>query len=199
MHKSRSFLNYNIPKIERKEKRIINNEYKNDDDEYEKNENINYDNNKSLNTIKHNSKNGILLGFKNSVIKLTKDKMEVIKGLFPIEIKKRSLSPILNVKQIDNSNNEYIKYLENNISLSKTPSKMDKIYEDGINGMTGKKYISIESRNIINKIKYINKKRNQNTKSNDLLLPYINSDKRSSLNYNERINNVKNGFLNFKN
>ena len=27
------------------------------------------------------------MGFKNSVIKLTKDKMEVIKGLFPIEIK----------------------------------------------------------------------------------------------------------------
>ena len=139
--------------------------------------------NESYERRKHNSKNGIILGFKNSVIKLTKDKMEVIKGLFPFEQQKRSFSPNLNIKQIDNSDSEYIKYLEDNILLGKSPSIIRNVYINEIDGMAGKNFVNYEIKNIIkriNKDANKNKNSNSNAKSTDLILPKISSNRKIS-------------------
>lgn len=180
LYKSKSTINYNTPKIQ--EKKIISYKDHKNNDEYTQNDDSLY-NNASFQRRKHNSKNGIILGFKNSVIKLTKDKMEIIKGLFPFEQQKKSFSPNLNIKQIDNSDNEYIKYLEDNILLGKSPSIIRNVYINEIDGMAGKKFVNYEIKNIINKIgKDTNKNKStiSNNKSTELILPKISSNKKIS-------------------
>ena len=180
LYKSKSSINYNTPKI--KEKSLISYKDHKNNDEYTQNDDSMYKN-ESYERRKHNSKNGIILGFKNSVIKLTKDKMEVIKGLFPFEQQKRSFSPNLNIKQIDNSDSEYIKYLEDNILLGKSPSIIRNVYINEIDGMAGKNFVNYEIKNIIkriNKDANKNKNSNSNAKSTDLILPKISSNRKIS-------------------
>jgi len=180
LYKSKSSINYNTPKI--KEKKLVSYKDHKNNDEYSQNEDSTY-NSASYERKKPNSKNGIILGFKNSVIKLTKDKMEVIKGLFPVEQQKRSFSPNLNIKQIDNSDNEYIKYLEDNILLGKSPSIVRNVYMNELDGMAGKKFVNYEIKNIINKIRQDakkNKNSNSNGKNIDLILPKISSNRKIS-------------------
>jgi hypothetical protein len=106
---------------------ILSKDYINSED-YIKNDNFtNNNNDNSFENRKHNSKNGIILGFKNSIIKLNKDRLRIIKGLFPKEMEKKTISPTLNIKQINNSDKEYIKFLEKNIELNKTPTKLIKM------------------------------------------------------------------------
>ena len=131
--------------------------------------------------------------------------MELIKGLFPRKIEKKTLSPSLNIKQIDNSNKEYIKYLENNIELSKTPNKLINIYINGnkrINGMTCKKYISKESIKFVynlNKNNSKTKSTNESNRNSSLMLPYINQSKNPNTNNNnENTNNSRIRLFNYK-
>jgi hypothetical protein len=180
LYKSKSSINYNTPKI--KEKSLISYKDHKNNDEYSQNDDSVY-NNEYYERRKHNSKNGIILGFKNSVIKLTKDKMEIIKGLFPFEQQKRSFSPNLNIKQIDNSDNEYIKYLEDNILLGKTPSIVRNAYFNEIDGTAGKKYVNYEIKNIVNLInKDANKNKSSESNTKNLILPIISSNRKISQN-----------------
>ena len=150
---------------------------------------------------KKKGKNGIILGFKNSVIKLSKEKLKLIRSLFPKETIKKSFSPDLNIKQINNSDKEYIKYLENNIELSKTPIKLRKIHINGAGGMTGKNYISLETSKFIYKLnKYNNKTKstNESKKNSDLFLPYINNNLRSPITTDNDNNASKIRLINYK-
>ena len=196
LNKSKSSIFNNIPKMGKKQQLIFNKDYIKSE-EYIKNNNITNNNDISFEAKKHNSKNGIILGFKNSVIKLTRDKMELIKGLFPKQIDQKSLAPSLNIKQIDNSDKEYIKYLENNIELSKTPNKLINIYlngNEGINGMTCKKYISKEASKFIYFLNKNNKTKstNESNRNSELMLPYINNSK------NPNTNNSRIRLINYK-
>ena len=178
LYKSKSSINYNSHKL--KEKKLISYKDHKNNDEYSQNDDSVY-NNASYERRKHNSKNGIILGFKNSVIKLTKDKMEIIKGLFPFEQQKRSFSPNLNIKQIDNSDNEYIKYLEDNILLGKTPSIVRNAYFNEIDGTAGKKFVNYEIKNIVNLInKDANKNKSSESNTKSLILPKISSNRKIS-------------------
>ena len=197
LNKSKSSIYYNLHKIKEK---IPSKEYLNSED-YNQNEEITNNNDNSFEIRKHNSKNGIILGFKNSVIKLTRDKLEVIKGLFPKETKKVDFSPSLNIKQINNSDKEYIKYLENNIELSKTPNKFRKLYIKGKNGMTGKNYVSLEASRIVKKLnKYNNKTKStsESKRNSELILPYIGNSKIPFKNNNEESSNSGNRYFNYK-
>ena len=205
LNKSKSSIYYNIPKIEKNKNIILSKDYIKSED-YIKNNNIpNFTNNNdiSFEARKHNSKNGIILGFKKSVIKLTRDKMEIIKGLFPKEAEKKSLAPSLNIKQINNSDKEYIKYLENNVELSKTPHKLRNLYIKGTNGMTCKKYVSLEASKFIynlNKNNNKTKSTNESKRNSELLLPYINNARNSIINNNnnEKANNSRIRLINYK-
>lgn len=178
LYKSKSSINYNTHKI--KETKLMSYKDHKNNDEYSQNDDSVY-NNASYERRKHNSKNGIILGFKNSVIKLTKDKMEIIKGLFPFEQQKRSFSPNLNIKQIDNSDNEYIKYLEDNILLGKTPSIVRNAYFNEIDGTAGKKFVNYEIKNIVNLInKDANKNKSSESNTKSLILPKISSNRKIS-------------------
>ena len=197
LNKSKSSLFYNIPKIGKKKQNYIKSE------DYAKNNNITHNNDNLSEAKKPNSKNGIILGFKKSVIKLTRDKMELIKGLFPKKIENKVLDPSLNIKQIDNSDKEYIKYLENNIELSKTPNKLINIYINGnrgINGMTCKKYISKEASKFIYNLNKNNKTKstNESNRNSELMLPYINKSKNPNTNNNENTNNTRIRLINYK-
>ena len=97
------------------------------------------------------SRNSFITGFKRSILSLTKNKIKSIQNLYPIEetkIKPSFLSSS-NIKEIDNSENEYVKYLENNMQYAITPNR---IGNNNLNLMTGKKYISLEADKIINEI-----------------------------------------------
>ena len=197
LNKSKSTIYYNLHNYQNKEK-ILSNESLNNE-EYNPNENIMDNNEISFERKKHNSKNGIILGFKNSVIKLTRDKMEVIKGLFPKETKKMDFSPSLNIKQINNSDKEYIRYLENNIELSKTPNKFRKLYIKGKNRMTGKNYVSLETSKIVNKLNNNKTKSTSESKRNsELILHYIGNAKTPIRNNNEDSNNSEKRYFNYK-
>ena len=201
LSKSRSSAYFNLSQIEKKEKILSSNDYIKSNDFNNNDDNITNNNDNSFENKKHNSKNGIILGFKKSVIKLTKDKLEIIKGLFPKEtIKKPSFPPSINIRQINNSDKQYIKYLENNIELSKTPSKLRNMYIDGANGMTGKKYISLETSRFVYKL---NKNRDKTkstheTKNSDLILPYINNTKSHILENNENSKIKGTKLINYK-
>ncbi len=167
-----------MTKLDKKE----NNECNNIDDITHFNKNITSIGNNSFENKKNSSRNGIVLGFKNSVIKLTREKMEVIKGLFPKEREKRSFSPCLNLKEINNYDKEYIRYLENNIELCKTPFKLRNFNMRRANCMTGKKYTSLETSKIINKLNNNNSTTIESKRNSELFLPYINKSINSSIN-----------------
>ena len=203
LNKSRSSVYYNLSQIEKKEKILSFNDCINSND-YNKNNNEDNEtnnNNNSFDNKKHNSKNGIILGFKKSVIKLTREKFEVIKWLFPKEtIKKPSFPPSINIKQINNSDKQYIKYLENNVEQSKTPSKLRNMYINGGIGMNGKKYISLEASRFLYKL-YGNRdktKSTHETKNSDLVLPYINNAKSQFLENNENSKIKVTKLINYK-
>ena len=198
LHKSKSSLYYNIPKIANNQP-LSSKNYVFSEDYI--NNNFANNNDFSFDRKNNKGKNGIILGFKNSVIKLSKEKLKIIRGLFPKETIKKSFSPDLNIKQINNSDKEYIKYLENNIELSKTPTKLRKIHINGTNGMTGKKYISLETSKFIYKLnKYNNKTKstNESKKNSDLFLPYISNNTRSPITSNNENNNSKIRIINYK-
>ena len=182
LNRCKSVLHCNLPKIDMKEKNICYNEYNNKEEYTNKSKNITNINNSSFSNKKHNAKNGIVSGFKNSVIKLTREKMEVIKGLFPKEREKRSFSPCLNLKEINNYDKEYIRYLENNIELCKTPFKLRNFNMRRANCMTGKKYTSLETSKIINKLNNNNSTTIESKRNSELFLPYINKSINSSIN-----------------
>ena len=97
------------------------------------------------------SRNSFITGFKRSILSLTKNKIKSIQNLYPIEetkIKPSFLSSS-KISLIDNSENEYVKYLENNMQYAITPNR---IGNNNLNLMTGKKYISLEADKIINEI-----------------------------------------------
>jgi hypothetical protein len=202
LSKSKSSLFYNIDKNIAKKKTIAK-EYSNSEDYIKKiNSTNNLDN--SFENKMHNSKNGIILGFKNSVIKLTRNKMEVIKGLFPKETEKKSFSPTLNIKQINISDKEYIKYLENNIELNKLNKTPTKLINRSIirnDGMTGKNYLSLETGKFVYKLNKYNSKTkstNESKGNSELFLPYINRAKNINLDNNENGNNSRIRLINYK-
>ena len=195
LSKCKSSLHYNLTKLDKKE----NNECNNIDDITHFNKNITSIGNNSFENKKNSSRNGIVLGFKNSVIKLTREKMEVIKGLFPKDKEKKSFSPCLNLKKIDNNNNkDLIRYLEHNIELCKTPIKLRKICIRGSDRMTGKKYLSLETSKIVNKLNNNNSTTIESKRNSELLFPYINKSINSSIN-NDGSNIKKINFFNYMN
>ena len=105
------------------------------------------------------TKNLFINGFKNSILTLTKNKIDSIKNLYPLEEvrNKPSLLSSTNIKEIDISDDDYVKYLGNNMQYAKTPIRAGKNELGGLNLMTGKKYISFEANKIINEIKRMNK------------------------------------------
>ena len=198
LHKSKSSHYFNIPKIANNQ--LLSSKNLTQNEEYNKNNNLANTNDIPLEE-KKKGKNGIILGFKNSVIKLSKEKLKLIRSLFPKETIKKSFSPDLNIKQINNSDKEYIKYLENNIELSKTPIKLRKIHINGAGGMTGKNYISLETSKFIYKLnKYNNKTKstNESKKNSDLFLPYINNNLRSPITTDNDNNASKIRLINYK-
>ena len=203
LNKSKSSLYYNIPKsINKIQIPILSKDYINSED-YIKNDNFtNNNNDNSFENRKHNSKNGIILGFKKSVIKLNKDRLKIIKGLFPKEVEKKPISPTLNIKQINNSDKEYIKFLEKNIELNKTPTKLIKMNINATSGMTGKKYTSVETTKFIYKLNAYNNKTkstNESKRNSDLILPSINSGKNPiTNNNNENTSNSRIRYINYK-
>ena len=142
--KSKSFLNYNFPII---------------------NKNVNFQSNES-NSIseefnifpepyKKRSRNIFINGFKSSILNLTKNKIKDIKNLYPLEeirLKPNFLSST-NIKEIDNSEDDYVKFLGNNMQYAKTPQRIGNDYSSDLNLMTGKKYVSLEANKIINELK----------------------------------------------
>ena len=199
LSKCKSFLHLNLPKQEKKENIISSNDYTNKD-EYstssKKTTNID-NNNNSVDNRKYNPRNGIVLGFKNSVIKLNREKMAVIKELFPQETEKKVFPHCLDIKKINNSDKEYIRYLENNVELSKTPNRLGNICIRGPNCMTGKKYVSFETSRIVNKLNN-NSTTIESKRNSELFLPYINKSGNSSsiINDGSTVQRIK--FFNYK-
>ena len=201
LNKSKSSLYHNIQKINKKMLlSILSKDYINSEDYIENDNFTNNNNDNSFENRKHNSKNGIILGFKNSIIKLNKDRLRIIKGLFPKEMEKKTISPTLNIKQINNSDKEYIKFLEKNIELNKTPTKLIKMNINGTSGMTGKKYTSLETAKFIYKLNAYNNKTkstNESKRNSEIILPNINSGKIPII-INKNTSNSKIKFLNYK-
>ena len=189
INKSKSSIYYNISKNESNDNKKEIKSYK--DDYIDKHYLNKYHNNKynSLKIIKNNiTKKGIILNFKNSILTLTKNKMKVFRGFFKNEICKKPSNISLDIKQIDNSDKGYIKYLKKNIqslSISKNPSINDR------NRMTEKKYINFEANKFIFKFNKNNKTRNTSeSKSNSyLILPNINNSKNSLILSYDKDNN----------
>ena len=189
INKSKSSIYYNISKNESNDNKKEIKSYK--DDYIDKHYLNKYHNNKynSLKIIKNNiTKKGIILNFKNSILTLTKNKMKVFRGFFKNEICKKPSNISLDIKQIDNSDKGYIKYLKKNIqslSISKNPSINDR------NRMTEKKYINFEANKYIFKFNKNNKTRNTSeSKSNSyLILPNINNSKNSLILSYDKDNN----------
>ena len=132
------------------------------------------ENNNEANKIR---KNGIVLGFKNDMIKLTREKLESYKSLFPKKLIKKS-NLILRVKKLNNLEDDYFKFLENNSSLSsKTPSNfISHINLPGFGPTVKYNYKAKNSLNNIQKITNINHLGEKgNNSRNDLMLPNINS------------------------
>ena len=188
LSKSKSTDIYNLSKINKNEKILSTNNNTNNEP-ISNYESISPNKDNSFEGVRHNARNGIILGFKKSVIKLTRDKMAVIKALFPKEINQSSYPPQLNINQINNSDEDYIRYLENNIEVNQSPTKLINLQMCGSVRSTGKKYISIETSKYISKL---NKNNNKTTKStveskmnSDIILPYINNKKSQGCNNDE--------------
>ena len=176
LNKSKSTLYYNISRKKKKELILSSNDYNINKIDNEKKNNYKDNSDNSFEVKRPNPKNGIIFGFKNSVIKLTKNKMKIFKGIFQNETDKKKVPLSLNIKQINNSNKEYIKYLENNIDLNITPTKLRNINIE--NRMTGKKYMSLEASKIIYRLNKSNEKTKSTNESridSKIILPYINN------------------------
>ena len=101
--------------------------------------------------IKGSSRNSYIRGFKNSILNLTKNKIKEIKNLYPLQ-ETRNKSSFLNsssIKEIDNSKDDYVKYLGNNMQYAITPHKGLSNDLSDLSLMTGKKYVSLEADKII--------------------------------------------------
>ena len=134
--------------------------------------------------FKH-SRNHIIKGFKNSILSLTKKKINAIRNLYPheeVRLKPSFLSSN-NIKEIDNSEREYIEYLGSNIHYAKTPSRLGNKQLNDFKLMTGKKYTSFEADKIINEMnreqKLMRKVTIDNKKNYGVLLPSVNINQRN--------------------
>ena len=198
LSKCKSSINYNISKNDNEDntKEILS--YKDDllNNHFINNKNENME--KSFETNKNNdiAKKGIILGFKNSVITLTKSKMKVFKGLFQKETVKKPFHLSLDIKQIDNSDKEYIKFMKKNIE---TPSKLRSLNINGVTGMTRKKYMNFDANKFIYKLNKNNKTKStsESKRNSELILPNINSPKNSFL-INDESNTSSNKYKNYK-
>ena len=171
----RSKSNYEMPSINSSQKLYFNESTSKDD--YISDEKINY-----LFHIRNNqklSRNSYIKGFKISMLSMNKNKIREIKDLYPIEETrlKPSFLSSSNIKEIDNSEYDYIKYLENNIQYGKTPTRIRNKEFNGLSLMTGKKYVSIDADKVINKINKNEKKMRkiemENKQNNGLILPNV--------------------------
>ena len=139
--KSNSLMNYNISKIENNSKFFLNDSMSASE---EKKLPI-------IEPIKGSSRNSYIRGFKNSILNLTKNKIKEIKNLYPLQ-ETRNKSSFLNsssIKEIDNSKDDYVKYLGNNMQYAITPHKALSNDLSDLSLMTGKKYVSLEADKII--------------------------------------------------
>ena len=139
--KSNSLMNYNISKIENNSKFFLNDSMSASE---EKKLPI-------IEPIKGSSRNSYIRGFKNSILNLTKNKIKEIKNLYPLQ-ETRNKSSFLNsssIKEIDNSKDDYVKYLGNNMQYAITPHKGLSNDPNDLSLMTGKKYVSLEADKII--------------------------------------------------
>ena len=128
---------------------------------------------KNLNTKKQfYETNGLLLpNFKKTMIRLNKQKFEVIKNLYPKTTKSENKNKIiqLNKNSFKNINHSYLKYLENNkSSINKKPFKL--CSSISMADLTAKNYFNYDSNNKF--YKKIKEKTNNNSKNN-ILLPNI--------------------------
>ena len=131
------------------------------------------------------SRNIFINGFKSSIITLTKKKINAIKYLYPLEELRNKPSFISSnsIKEIDNSDDDYVKYLGNNMQYAKTPHRVGNNDLSRLGLMTGKKYVSFEANQIINEINRKNKLMRNITleqKNNELILPKVKFNFRSS-------------------
>ena len=148
LFKSNSLMNYNISKIENNSKFFLN-----DSTSISEERNIPH-----IETIKMNSRNLFIKGFKKSILTLTKNKIKTIKNLYPLqEIRnKPSFLSSSHIKEIDNSKDDYLKYLEN-MQYAKTPTKVGSNDLSDLSLMTGKKYVSFEADKIVKEMNKKNK------------------------------------------
>lgn len=124
------------------------------------------------------SNNLIINGFKNSLMTLTRHKINSLKNMYPtIEPKLKQSISTINIKDIENHSDNYVKYLENNLQYVKTPTNLRNKEMFDLKLMTGKRYISLEAEKIINKINKNNKMMRKITvetrEYNGLFLPSI--------------------------
>ena len=172
---------YDISSINSSQKLLINESASKDD--YISDEKINnlFQKQKKMKASRNNS---FIQGFKISMLSLSRNKIREIKELYPVE--EERLKPDLfssnNIKEIDNSDNEYIKYLENNIQYGITPSRIrNKNFNDS-NLLKGKRYTSLEADKIINKINREKKLRKITMEANQehvLILPNVKTNIRN--------------------
>ena len=118
-----------------------------------------------LKTLFNHSRNHIINGFKNSILSLTKKKIDAIRNLYSHEESrfKPSFLSFNNIKEIDNSGSKYVKYLDNNMKYSKTPTRLGNQQFNYLKLITGKNYTSFENDKIANEM---NKQRKLTRKVN---------------------------------
>ena len=185
--KSNSFANYNISKISNNSKLLLSNESSIIQ------EDINIP---PVEQYHKHSRNIFINGFKSSILTLTKNKINVIKHLYPLEElrNKPSFISSSSIKEIDNSDDDYVRYLGNNMQYVKTPHRFGKNDLSGLGLMTGKKYVSFEANKIINEINRRNKVMRKITieqRNNELILPKVKFNFRSNKKNKSEIVKIK--------
>ena len=147
--------------------------------------------NNDNNNFKSNSvqKNEIVFGFKNDMLNFTREKLENLKTLYPKQLIKKS-NLILSVKKFNSHDDDYLKYLENNSSVSnKTPSNFISHMNLPNFGITAKYNCKVKnSKNTIQKINsFGNLGKKTNYSGSFLMLPSINQGTES---FDNKINNI---------
>ena len=174
--KSNSSINYNISKIS-------NNSIFSPNESSSVTEDINVF---PVEPYHKRSKNIFINGFKNSILTLTKNKINSIKNLYPLEElrNKPSFLSLSNIKEIDNSDYDYMKFLGNNMQYAKTPHRVGNNEMRRLNLMTGKKYVGLEADKVIKEVDKINKMMRKITaeenRSYGLILPKVKFNSRSN-------------------
>ena len=166
--KSNSSINYNVSNISNNSK-LFSNEASTIHEEI---------NGLPVEPYHKHSRNIFINGFKSSIIALTKNKINAIKNLYPLEElrNKPSFISYNSIKEIDNSDDDYVRYLGNNMQYAKTPHRVGNHDLSRLGLMTGKKYVSFEANQIINEINRKNKIMRNITleqKNNGLILPKV--------------------------